>query len=57
MLSELRELGFDPQAIPRVPKGKRSPAKQEARKALRYSDAVFDKCWKRLRKEGAIKEV
>lgn len=57
ILMVLRKKGFDPEALPKAPAGKTSPAKQAAREALQYSDAVLDKAWIRLRKEGQIKDA
>lgn len=56
ILTELRELGFDPLALPPTPPGKPSPAKQAAKSALSYSDRVFEKAWQRLRDSGQIQE-
>jgi hypothetical protein len=57
ILAKLRELNFDPQALPMPPAGKASPAKEAARESLDYSRNVFDKAWKRLRKSDLLKDA
>ena len=50
ILAKLRELEFDPLALPGPPRlGALSPAKQPTRAALGFSRDVMDKAWKRLR--------
>lgn len=54
---KLKELGYDLLALPKTPPGKASVAKQAARKALYpMSQAVFDKAWQALLKDGEISE-
>ncbi|MBV8500766.1 MAG: hypothetical protein JO006_03515 [Paucibacter sp.] len=57
ILLKLKELGFDPLALPRPPAGKVSEPKSKVMDALRYSVDVMNKAWQRLRKEGAIKDA
>jgi len=58
ILAKLRELGFDPLAVPKPPKeGNASPAKKAARDALNYSRDVFNKAWQRLRNDGRLKDA
>lgn len=58
ILAKLRELRFDPQAVPLPHKaGKSSPAKQAVRAALNYSTDVMNKAWQRLRGDGRIKDA
>ena len=57
ILAKLRELGFDPQAVPKAPAGKKSAAKQAVMKALGYSKPVMDHAWKRLRADKLVKDA
>ena len=58
VLVKLRELGFDPLALPLPPKpGAPSPAKMAARAALNYSKDVMNKAWQRLRDADQIKDT
>jgi hypothetical protein len=54
ILAKLSELGFDPMNLPPYSPGRASLAKQEVKKALHFSDAVFDKTWLRLKTSGQI---
>ena len=55
ILAKLRDLGFDPKALPAPSAGKRSQAKKAAQEALpSMSDAVFKKAWQALRNSGEI---
>lgn len=55
ILGEIRRLGLDPRLLPAVPKGKPCSTKATVRAALpAWSDAVFDKAWKRLTGDGRI---
>jgi len=56
VLGKLRELGFDPKALPKAKPG-RPATKNAVRKALDgLSDAMFKKTWQRLRDSGEIAE-
>lgn len=54
VLQKLRELGFDPQALPPYRNGGALSAKTAVRVALGYTDEVFRKTWKRLRADGRL---
>jgi len=56
VLRKLRELGFDPKALPKAKPGKPG-VRNAVRKALGgFSDSVFKKSWQRLRNDGEIAE-
>lgn len=57
ILAKLRELNFDPLAVPAAPPGKESSAKQRVRAALGYSPSVMRKAWQRLRDDGRIRDA
>jgi integrase len=57
ILRALRAKGFDPLSLPVPAPGKSSPARQAAKAGTSYSKNVFDKAWKRLRKDGTIKDA
>lgn len=57
VLAKLRELGYDPLAVPVAQPGHPSAAKQAVREALGYSDDVMKKAWQRLRTDGRIKDA
>lgn len=57
IVAALKRRGYEVHALPSAPAGKSSPAKRAARDALDYSEAVFDKAWQRLRKDGRIREA
>lgn len=54
ILAKLRELGFDPAALP-YRRGKTSEAKMAASKALGFTKDVMKKAWQRLLDDGKIK--
>jgi hypothetical protein len=51
ILRMLRNIGFDPMAIPK--KG----AKAAARKKLNFTKSTFEKAWERLRKSGELQDA
>ena len=55
ILRVIRELKYDPKALPRMAPGK-PWVKSQARTRLKYSSTVFDKAWERLRSQGEIRE-
>ena len=57
ILAKLKDLGYDPQALPIAAAGKRSPVKQAIQEALNYSPEVTKKAWTRLRKSQQIKDA
>lgn len=57
IMAKLRELGYDPQALPPTPRGKASPAKRAVASALTFSPAVMSKAWQRLRNDGSIRDA
>lgn len=57
ILQKLRELGFDPLAVPAAQPGRPSAAKKAVREALGYTSAVFEHAWKRLRGDGRVKDA
>lgn len=56
ILAALTTLGFDSEALPPPAAGRASPAKQAVLRMLRYSPAVMNKTWQRLRDDGRIKD-
>ncbi len=59
ILATLREMGYDPQALPVAPSGKRG-VKAQVRARLpreRMSNFVFNKAWQRLRDYEDIKDA
>ncbi len=57
ILAKLRELGYDPIALPRPRPGGMSLAKKQVMAALRYSGSVMRKAWQRLRDDGRIQDA
>ncbi len=57
ILGKLKELGFDPLALPAPAPGKASEAKSAVRIGLSYSTAVMNKAWLRLRADGTIRDA
>lgn len=59
ILRVLRELGYDPEALPKQPNGKRG-VRAAVRDKLRdpaWTDSIFEKAWQRLRDGSAIKDA
>lgn len=57
ILAKLRELGVDPHAVPAPEKGKTNLVKRRVQAELRYSPAVMNKAWTRLRTDGRLKDA
>lgn len=57
VLAKLRELGIDPLKVPRPRPGLPSPAKKAVREALGFTEDVMGHAWKRLRKDGRLKDA
>lgn len=56
ILQKLRELGYEPEALPKARSGKSSAAKQAVKAALGYTQDVMNKAWQKLRSDGQIKD-
>jgi len=57
ILAKLRDLGFDPQAVPAPEEGKTHQIKRRVQAELGYSPAVMNKAWTRLRADGRVKDA
>lgn len=57
VLQALRDSGFDPLALPSMPKGRTCPAKAAARDRAGLGKAAFDHAWSDLSESGGIRRT